>query len=213
MIQMVCFDLDGTIADTIPMCIEAFRKAVSPYAGHMLSDNEIIQTFGMNETGMVKSVVGNKWKPALKEFYSCYESMHHMCMEPFQGIRELLEELGQRDVLVTMITGKGIKSCNITFEKLQLNHYFCEVITGSEKSGNKTEGIIYLLEKYNLQTDEFIYIGDAVSDIIACKKANVRCLSAAWGEGADFRALEDANSGWVFTKVSDLREFIIEKIG
>lgn len=38
MIKLVVFDLDGTIADTIPMCIEAFGKAVSPYAGHTLQE-------------------------------------------------------------------------------------------------------------------------------------------------------------------------------
>lgn len=26
MIKMVAFDFDGTIADTIPMCIESFKK-------------------------------------------------------------------------------------------------------------------------------------------------------------------------------------------
>jgi phosphoglycolate phosphatase len=207
---MVCFDLDGTIADTIPMCIEAFRKAMSPYVGHMLSDNEIIQTFGMNEIGMVKSVTGNKWKLALKEFYTCYKLMHSMCMAPFQGIQELMEELSKRNILVTMITGKGFKSCNITINKLKLNNYFSECITGSEKGCNKTEGIIYLLEKYNLSSDEFIYIGDTISDIIACKNANVLCLSAAWAKSADLNALKAVNFDRVFTNISDLREFINE---
>ena len=36
MIKLVAFDLDGTIADTIPMCIEAFKQAVSPYASKIL---------------------------------------------------------------------------------------------------------------------------------------------------------------------------------
>ena len=57
MIKLAAFDLDGTIGDTIPMCIKAFRKAVSPYAGHSLTDKEIIETFGMNEVGMVKAII------------------------------------------------------------------------------------------------------------------------------------------------------------
>ena len=39
MIKLVAFDLDGTIGDTIPMCIKAFRQAVSLYAGHLLTDS------------------------------------------------------------------------------------------------------------------------------------------------------------------------------
>ena len=44
MIKLVAFDLDGTIGDTIPMCIKAFRQAVSPYAGHLLTDREVVET-------------------------------------------------------------------------------------------------------------------------------------------------------------------------
>lgn len=31
MIKLVAFDLDGTIGDTIPMCLKALKKAVTPY--------------------------------------------------------------------------------------------------------------------------------------------------------------------------------------
>ena len=57
MIKLVAFDLDGTIADTIPMCIEAFKQAVSPYASKILSEDDIVKTFGLNEEGMIKEVV------------------------------------------------------------------------------------------------------------------------------------------------------------
>ena len=43
MIKLVAFDLDGTIADTIPMCIEAFKQAVSPYASKILSEDDIVK--------------------------------------------------------------------------------------------------------------------------------------------------------------------------
>lgn len=73
MIKLIAFDLDGTIGDTVPMCIRAFEKAVSPYAGHMLSEREISQTFGLNEVGMIKKVAGEKWREALYDFYPVYE--------------------------------------------------------------------------------------------------------------------------------------------
>ena len=52
-IKALAFDLDGTIGDTIPLCIRAFKKAVTPYIGHELSDDDVIQTFGLNEQGMI----------------------------------------------------------------------------------------------------------------------------------------------------------------
>ena len=69
MIKLIAFDLDGTIADTIPMCIEAFKQAVSPYASKMLSEDDIVKTFGLNEEGMIKEVVSEDWEKALIDFF------------------------------------------------------------------------------------------------------------------------------------------------
>ena len=70
MIRLVAFDLDGTIGDTIPLCLAAFREATTPYVDHELSDDEIARTFGLNEEGMINQVVsGDSREKALNDFY------------------------------------------------------------------------------------------------------------------------------------------------
>lgn len=81
MFKIAAFDMDGTIADTIPMCIEAFRNSVSPYTDHEPSEEEIVQTFGLNETGMVKAIVKHNWKQALSDFYFQYARLHNKVTE------------------------------------------------------------------------------------------------------------------------------------
>ena len=39
----------------------------------------------------------------------------------------------------------------------------------------------WLLQNYHLSAREVVYIGDTVSDIMACKAVGIDCLSAAWG--------------------------------
>ena len=89
MIKLVAFDLDGTIGDTIPMCLKALKKAVTPY----VTLNDILETFGLNEKGMIKKLVGYNWENALDDFYVIYEQMHIMCPRPFDGITELIAEV------------------------------------------------------------------------------------------------------------------------
>lgn len=44
MIKLVAFDLDGTIGDTIPMCLKALKKAVTPYVTlNDVSENDILE--------------------------------------------------------------------------------------------------------------------------------------------------------------------------
>lgn len=61
-IQAVIFDIDGTLADTIPLIIVAYRKAVEPLVKHSLSDEEIVNTFGPDEEGSVKKMAPHDYK-------------------------------------------------------------------------------------------------------------------------------------------------------
>lgn len=212
MIKMVAFDFDGTIADTIPMCIEAFRKAVSPYAGYKLTDHEILQTFGLNEIGMVKAVVKDNWKSALEDFYFYYEEMHNNCTEPFSEISDLIKYLKEKNVIVPLITGKGQKSCYISLKKLGMENCFSDIMVGDETRPNKGKSIIKLLEKYSIKNEEFYYVGDALSDVMACREVNVTCLSAAWSNNAELEELKKINSGYIFKSISDLKSFLESKI-
>ncbi|MDR3366227.1 MAG: HAD family hydrolase [Prevotellaceae bacterium] len=212
MVKLVAFDLDGTIGETISMCIQAFVKAVSPYTDRRISEEEIVRTFGLNEEGMIKAIAGERWRAALADFYAHYRAMHGMCASPFDGIRELIGALKARNVLVALVTGKGKESCEITLEQFGMQSYFDCIETGSPEKNRKAEAFIHLLQKYNLQPDELVYVGDAVSDVSSCREAGIRCLSAAWASSTDASRLEECNKGCVFLTVKAVEEHIMQLV-
>ena len=167
-IKLVAFDLDGTIGDTIPLCIRAFKKAVMPYIGYELSDDDVIQTFGLNEQGMIGSIIDTPHK-------------ERALTRPFSGIREMIIDLKQSGIIVALITGKGLKSCDITLQQFDMNTLFDKVLTGNEVRNIKADSLKWLLQSYHLSPCEVVYIGDTIADIKACKAIGVDCLSAAWG--------------------------------
>ncbi|GFH93042.1 pyrophosphatase PpaX [Lachnospiraceae bacterium] len=211
MFKIVAFDMDGTIADTIPMCIKAFRNSISPYTGHELSREEILHTFGLNETGMVKAVVSQNWESAIEDFYCQYELLHNEVTSTFPGILELIAFLKKKNITVALITGKGEKSCTITLKKLGLQKIFDETLYGSEISPNKKKNMEYLLKKYSISKEEFCYIGDTVQDIKDCQDIGVVCFSAAWQESVNADILEKENPDYVFYCVNDLYEYFHRK--
>lgn len=156
MFKVVAFDMDGTIADTIPMCIKAFRNSVSPYTDHELSEEEILHTFGLNEIGMVKAVVNQNWESAIEDFYFQYESLHNEVTGTFPGILNLLSFLKEKNIIIALITGKGRKSCTITLEKLGLSKKFDEILYGSEISPNKKENMEYLKKNILFPKKNFV---------------------------------------------------------
>ena len=214
MIKLIAFDLDGTIADTIPMCIKAFREAIEPYTDHELSEGEIVQTFGLNEEGMIKQVIADEGnlEKALKDFYEIYSKMHLFCPDPFDGVKELITELKNNSITVALITGKGKKSCEITLQQFGMEKYFDRIETGSAEKNRKSEAIQDLLDSYQLYPNEMVYIGDAVSDITESRKAGVRCLSAAWVKTTDAKKLLEHNEGFVFLTIESLKEYLFQRI-
>lgn len=215
MIKLVAFDLDGTIGNTLPMCIQAFKKAAQPYIKHKLSDEEVVRTFGLNEEGMIKCVVGETcFQQALHDFYVIYRVLHkEMCPKPFDGICELITLLKQKGIIVVLITGKGIKSCDITLKQFDMASFFEEVITGNTERNIKSEALKGLLRSYCLTTDEIVYIGDTVSDIMECQKANIKCLSVAWNTPQnEALVLENCNPRNVFYSISSISDFLLSKI-
>ncbi len=212
MIKLVAFDLDGTIANTLPMCVQAFEKTISPYVGHTLSKDEIAQTFGLNESGMVKFFVKDEWEKALNEFFSMYEELHDLCDTPMEGIRDLIEQLRECGVILPLITGKGQECCDITLRKLQMNELFSDIYPGNEFRIAKKDAMFDLMSKYHVEADECIYIGDAVSDVTASKEAGWKCYSVAWCETADRDRLMEVNGDLVFDRVQDLAKELSAQI-
>jgi len=212
MIKMVAFDFDGTIGDTMEMCIDVFKQTLRPYLDHPAQYEEIAGTFGLNEQGMLKILVGDNWKKAYKELIVLYKQNLPQCNKPFPGIAELIEELKGRNILTALITGKGKETCDMTLEQFEMQHSFCAIETGRDDRTDKDFAMKRLMKTYKLLPEEFLYIGDTVYDATAAQSTGASCLSAAYGGVVDTAALEKINPGKVFTTVAAMREYIEEKL-
>lgn len=112
-IKAVIFDLDGTIGDTLPLCIQAFRQSVEPLINRSISDAEIIATFGPSEEGTIMALAPDDFEKGVADYLHFYEKLHNMCAVPFEGIPALLSTLKNKGVRIAMVTGKGKYSTDI----------------------------------------------------------------------------------------------------
>ena len=123
-IKAVIFDLDGTIADTLPLCIAAFKKSIEPLLGKKLSDEEIIATFGPSEEGTIRKLIPQQEEQGVKDYLYHYERLHGTCPVVFPGIPELLKILQDKGLQLAMVTGKGIHSTRLSLKQFDIVPYF-----------------------------------------------------------------------------------------
>ena len=175
MIKAVIFDLDGTIADTLPLCIAAFKKSIEPLLGKTVSEEEIVATFGPSEEGTIRRLIPAQEEAGVASYLKHYEALLYTCPSSFLGIPEVLSMLKEKGVPLAMVTGKGIHSTRLSLAQFGLAAFFEILETGSPEGPNKVNGIRSVLKQLGVSAAESLYVGDAVSDIRYCKEIG-------WGE-------------------------------
>ncbi len=208
MLQLVIFDWDGTIADTLPLCMAAFRASIQPYLTHTLTDREIIDTFGPAEGGTIQALIPDHYEEGLAAYLTHYRALHGMCEKPFDGMDDVFSLLKEKGVHIALVTGKGKESADITLERFGLSALFEVVETGSPVRVQKMEGMQSVLQKLDIPASDAVYVGDTVSDIREARRAGLTALAAAWAETADIPALEAAHPDALFRTVADFAAYL-----
>lgn len=212
MIKRIVFDFDGTIADTSELCLRCFHDAWEPHVGHKMTDEEILATYGLPEEGMIRKLMPPPWDGALNDLYKMYEELHPvLCPAMFDGVGELISQL-KKQFPLDLLTGKGARCCDISLRQVGLEHVFDIIIPGDPERLHKVEGLRSIMAQSGCSAEELLYIGDAVSDITACKEAGVRCLSCAWSPVVDAAQLETLNPGLVFSTVEELSAYLKKEL-
>jgi len=211
-IKTVIFDLDGTIADTLPLCIAAFKKSVEPLLNAELSEQEIMATFGPSEEGTIRKLIPEYEEVGIKAYLQQYEQLHYTCPVAFDGIADLLAYLKTKNIQLAMVTGKGIHSTRLSLKQFGLEQYFEIMETGSPEGPNKVNGIRNVLSRLNADINESIYVGDAPSDIKYCKEIGIPIAAAAWATTTNASELEALNPDWLFYSVQEFKNWIADFI-
>jgi phosphoglycolate phosphatase-like HAD superfamily hydrolase len=212
-IKAVIFDLDGTLANTLPLCISAFKKSVEPLLNRSVSDEEIVATFGPSEEGTIMALVPNYYEKGISDYLNFYRDLHDICPVPFEGMEEILATLKSKGVRIAMVTGKGKYSTNISLNQFKLTHYFEVIETGHSGGPRKAEGIQNILDTFaDLKKEEIIYVGDAPSDITSSRKVGVPIVAAAWAETAETEKLTQQHPDILFSNIEDFRNWLLLKI-
>jgi len=206
----VIFDIDGTLTSTNELIFSTFNHITQKYLNKTMTDEEIIALFGPTEDKIIEDLFGERAEEVKKEYYSFYTNNHAMA-DIYPGIKELLKFIKEKKVLLSIYTGKGREASVITLKKLKIYDYFDLIITGSDVKVHKPspEGIEIFLEKYSLDKQRVLMVGDAPADIKAARAAGVEIASVLWDSYAHDKVLK-MKSDYLFRTVEELKKFFEE---
>ena len=204
----IIFDVDGTLTYTNQLIFDSFNHITKKYLGKSFSDDEIISLFGPTEDVILKQICKEEYQNARKDYYAYYKNNHDIAYL-YEGIKDLVIDIRNAGILLSIFTGKGRTSALITLDELGLTDYFDMIVSGDDVKNHKPspEGIIMFLNKHNFNPKEVLMIGDAPSDIIASNECGVEIASVVWDSYAE-EEVRKLNPKNLFHSVAELRNFV-----
>jgi pyrophosphatase PpaX len=209
----IIFDIDGTLTATNELIFATFRHVTKKYLNKSVSDEEIISMFGPTEDVILKEWMEDNYEAARKDYLEYYEEQHHSMADAYPGIKEILLFIKSKNIALSIYTGKGRGSSEITLKKIGIYDLFDMVVTGDDIEGHKPspEGVTMFLEKFGLNPDRVLMVGDAPADVLAAHNSGIKIASVLWDSYAKEKVLT-MKSDYFFETVNEFKHFLDENL-
>lgn len=209
MYKNLIFDFDGTIADSKECSIVATQKSFKEKGLEEPTVNLIEYYMGIpieKSFSLMSSVDldDHQLEALIKTFRQNYKEVESSYLKLYKHMTEQLQSLSKNKQLF-VVSSKKTDVLIRNLEILDIDHLFTEVI-GSDKVNHykpSPDGINYILNKYQLENEETIYIGDAIFDMQMANSAKVRSCAVTWGTHS-IEELKSENPTYIIHEVTEL---------
>ena len=206
----IIFDLDGTLLDTLGDLHAATNGVLRQFGYPERTIEEVRQFVGNGAERLIRLVVPEEEQQSvprvLAAFQSYYAAHCDILTRPYDGIPEMLEQLGKKYPLA-VVSNKP----DIAVKELA-KIYFPRLYARGESTDcpRKPAPDMVFKAMEALGAERCIYVGDSEVDVLTAKNAQVPCLSVTWGF-RDVKTLEEAGAKYFCYRAEEISESI-EKI-
>jgi len=183
--KLVIFDLDGTLIDSIEGWIKAFQQSFERF-GIKIGRKELTELFGKSDIDIVKALVKNpeKRERVLKYLYQLKKGDE--LLKEFRlhkNAKRVLRKLKEKGYIIALATGNRKDFCSKVLRHFGLTDFFDIIVTVDDvrKGKPEPEMLIKCLNQAKVGKDEAIYICDSLPDVLASRKAGIKCFLVSWG--------------------------------
>lgn len=210
----ILFDLDGTLTNPRlgignslkyalrQMQIDGYSEEIlDKFIGPPLQHG-FISLFGLNDRNT---------ELAVQHFRTYFGDRGLYENEPYQGIKEMLEELHFSGKKIYIVTSKLEKFARIIMQHFELDKYFDD-LQGAEATGEhsgKGQLIAELLERNRIvASSSVVMIGDTHYDLVGAKENNISSIAVSYGFGSN-ENLASNNPDYLVDSVEELAELLL----
>lgn len=181
--RTVLFDLDGTLADTVPLIVASFQRTVSDALGWEPTPAQCKGWIGRSLTETFATLAPGRAGELTARYRTWNLANHDAYVRPFEGVAALVDALHATDRAFGVVTSKHHDSAVVSLESVGLTGRIPLLATERDTATHKPspEPLLYALRQLEMDAADAVYVGDAVVDMQAARAAGVRSIGVTWG--------------------------------
>ncbi|MFH0868609.1 MAG: HAD family hydrolase [archaeon] len=207
---VICFDLDGTLADTLEAHFRSFNFAFQKNNLPTKSYPEVISKFGQPSEkiilGLFPKLSDRKLPEVAKDKIDFFISTTFRLTKPIEGVLESLKKLKERYAIALASNSTHKEILQILKEAKIPAKVFDIIIGKGDFEPKPSPDVIKKVEKKSGARVEFI-VGDTVYDLKAGKAAGVKTIAVLSGAG-DIKTLGSEDPTMIIKSVAVLPEIL-----
>ena len=198
----IIWDLDGTIYDITAAIRKAVDDAIEKYnltvnrnevmeeVAHLIEEIQnypvpkiLLNSYELLKVNFLDDISFFKKIRIAFFLFNQFNKYKEAESTIFEGIDKLLKSLFNNKLEMAILTNNKSQYAEEVLEKFNLSAYFNTVIGFNDVSEVKPnpEGILKILNKWNIKPSEAIFIGDMTTDVKAGRAAKVKMVCVASG--------------------------------
>lgn len=214
-IQLVVFDLDGTLIDSRRDLADATNALVAELGGRPLTVDAVTAMVGEGAAVLVQRALSAagldpQTPGALDRFLALYGERLTVHTRPYDGLIDALAALQSDGRALAVLTNKPGRPTREILARLELERFFSQVIGGDTAAGRKPDptGLRTIVERANVIPSAAVMVGDSPIDAETARRAGTLLCLARYGFGAPAGSLVPRDGEMAVDHPSELPDAI-----
>ena len=217
-VQLVIYDLDGTLIDSVPDLCHALCAMLRDLQFGAVETTEVQQWIGNGSLKLVERALRAKGgteeqlPKAHNLFLAHYRAHLHHPSPMYDGVKNTLTTLWQKGIAQAIATNKPQQFVPVLLDQLGIAHTISAIVGGNTYPTKKPDALplTALLKRFQCPASHALMIGDSRSDALAAKAANIPCwlLEQGYSQGENLHAL---GAEQVFATFSDMAPELLRR--
>lgn len=178
-LKAILIDLDGTLADTIPVLYETYLQFMA--AKEQKGTPEEFATLMGPTISQIVDILNKKYhwnespKQLTQQYWHLLATLYSDHLGLFPGAKQFIRHIKQKGVKVALVTSAASDLADSFLKKHQLTEYFDCIVTGDDVARGKPDPEAYLkaLSHLKLRPEEAFVIEDSRSGIQSARTAQI----------------------------------------